>query len=397
MPDLGLQDEGFLAKSLEQIIADLSDGWIAIYGTNADTDPDTPDGQMIGLIAGMFDEVWQTSGELNSVFDPQQARGVLLSKLVQLNGLLRADEVHTVVIGQVVGVPPATLEAGAIAETTDGDRFLNLIPVAFSGSSQTAVFRAEDPGPVPAAAGTLTVITTPITGWTSVTNAAGPLLAGVLEETDGDLRRRREQSTAQGAVHTFTALKAAVLAVESVVDAELAINEGLTTDGLGLPGKSYRVIVEGGADDDIAQATWDNHAAGIGRSGAESGNATDSNGTTQAIQFARPDDVTIFIDLVIATDADFPSGGDTLIKQAIIDFAAGLLQKAGTDPAQFHDGIDIGDDVEYSRLFTPINSVPGHTVTSFGLGTAPAPVGTINLPISLLEKAEFLIGNISVA
>ena len=197
-----------------------------------------------------------------------------------------------------------------------------------------------------------------------------------------------------------TALRAAVSAVDGVTDADVVVNETETTDALGLPAKTYRVIAEGGTDDDIAQAIWDNHPAGIGTSGAESGNAVDTNGTTKVINFARPVTVDIFVALVIATGSGFPSGGDELIKQAIIDFAAGLLPIPGCaddDNPELIPGIDIGDDVEYSRLFTPINSVPGHTVTTFGLGIAPAPVGTSNIVITPLEKARFLNANISVS
>ena len=400
MPDFGLTDAGYIAKPLSQIIADVNAGWIDILGPNADVDPDTVDGQIIGLFSGMFDEGWQTSSENVSQFDPQNAWGVLLSKLVQLNGLLRKDQVFTAVTAEVVGIAAQTLPKDSIASTTAGDRFILQAAVVFTGGSDTSSWLAEQPGAIPCDAATLTVITTPVSGWTSVNNAAAATQIGSLEEPDGDLRRRREVSTEQGAVHTFTAIQAAVLAVEGVTDAALAVNETEATDALGLPAKTYRVIVEGGADDPIAQAIWENHPAGIGTSGAESGNAVDSNGTTKVINFARPITIDIYIDLVIATGPAFPSGGDILIKQAIIDFAAGLLPIPGCeddDNPELLPGIDIGDDVEYSRLFTPINSVPGHTVTTFGLGTSPSPTGTINLPISLLEKARFLLVNIDVS
>lgn len=397
MADFGLLPEGFNAKPLSTILEDLGAGWLDIFGENANTDPEEADGQILGLVAGMFDENWQTSAEVNSAFDPQNAFGVLLSRLVQLNGLLRKDEVFTDVVAEVSGTEFQTLDAGAIAATTDGDRFILLAGIIFGAGPTTSSWIAEKAGPIPAAAGTLTEIITPSSGWDSITNAAGHVQLGSLEESDGDLRRRREVSTEQGAVHTFTAIKGAVLAVEGVTDAALAVNETEATDTLGLPLKSYRMIVEGGADDDVAQAIWDNHPAGIGTSGAESGDAIDSNGTTKVIEFARPAAITIHIELTIATGPGFPSGGEELIKQAIIDFAAGQLAFPCEDDDQLFPGIDIGDDVEYSRLFTPINSVPGHSVTSFFLGTAPSPTGTINIPVTLLEKAEFLLANISVS
>ncbi|MEE9382837.1 MAG: baseplate J/gp47 family protein [Nannocystaceae bacterium] len=396
----GLTDEGFSPKPLSEILSDINAGWIDILGPNADVDPDTVDGQIIGLFAGMFDEGWQTASENVSQFDPQNARGVLLSKLVQLNGLLRKDEEFTAVVAEVVGTAAATLPAGSIASTTADDRFILQASVVFTGGSDSSSWLAEEPGPIPCDAATLTVITTPVSGWTSVNNAAGATQIGSLEESDGDLRRRREVSTELGAVNTETAIQAAVFAVDGVLDVAVAVNETESVDALGLPPKTFRVVVEGGTDDDIAQAIWDNHAAGIGTSGAESGNAIDSNGTTKVMNFARPVVVDIFIEIVIATGPSFPSGGDELIKQAIVDFAAGLLPVPGCqddENPELIPGITIGDDVEYSRLFTPINSVPGHTVTTFFLGTAASPTGVINIPISDLEKARFLLANIDVS
>jgi uncharacterized phage protein gp47/JayE len=56
----------------------------------------------------------------------------------------------------------------------------------------------------------------------------------------------------------------------------------------------------------------------------------------------------------------------------------------------------VGDDVIWSRLFTPINNVPGHQIDSMFIGTSPAPTGTSNVVIDFNELASFESVNIDV-
>lgn len=402
MPDpFGLTDTGYTAKPLEQTIADLNALWLTVFGPNHDSDPDSADGQLIGGIAGLLDEPWQITEAIASIFDPQNAQGIILSRLIQLNGLKRHDEAFTLVTAEVTGTATKTLTAGAQAETTAGDVFALVNDVVFTGGADTSSWQAVEEGPVPCAAGTLTVITTPKPDWISITNAAGATEIGAFEEEDGAARERRASATEQGAVHMFTAMQSALRNVSGVTDAKIAENKTDAVDGLGLPEHSFRAIVEGGTDDDIAQAILDNHPSGIAWSGAESGNATDTEGTVMVVNFARPAYVDIHIEMTLALLVGFPSGGDTLIKQAIIDFAAGDLEIPGceddTDP-QFYPGTDIGVDVLYSLQYVPIHSVPGHSVTVMTMNATGAPVTeSVDIPMTILQKARFLIANIGVS
>lgn len=52
----------------------------------------------------------------------------------------------------------------------------------------------------------------------------------------------------------------------------------------------------------------------------------------------------------LTTDTNYPQNGDDLIRNNLVSY--------------FSSTFGIGDDVTYSRLYTPINSVPGHAVNS---------------------------------
>jgi uncharacterized phage protein gp47/JayE len=56
----------------------------------------------------------------------------------------------------------------------------------------------------------------------------------------------------------------------------------------------------------------------------------------------------------------------------------------------------IGDDVIYSRLYSPINAVPGFTVNSLKIGTAPSPTGVVNIPITFDHVATITADKITV-
>ena len=56
----------------------------------------------------------------------------------------------------------------------------------------------------------------------------------------------------------------------------------------------------------------------------------------------------------------------------------------------------IGDDVVYSRFYTPVNSIQGFAVNSLTIGTSPSPVGMTNLTIDFDEVATFDLDKIVV-
>jgi uncharacterized phage protein gp47/JayE len=86
--------------------------------------------------------------------------------------------------------------------------------------------------------------------------------------------------------------------------------------------------------------------------------------------------------LDITTNSEFPQDGEQAIKDAIAAYME----------AQF----GIGEDVVYSRLYTPINSIPGHQVNSLTIGTSPSPVGVSNIPIAFNELFSLDPNNIVI-
>ena len=82
---------GIVQKTESEYIQEIQDSWKEIFGENLNTDPDTPQGQLInllGLIAGQFDQQIVDVGRSLDIF---QAQGQQLSDLTSILGTFRRD------------------------------------------------------------------------------------------------------------------------------------------------------------------------------------------------------------------------------------------------------------------------------------------------------------------
>ena len=242
---------------------------------------------------------------------------------------------------------------------------------------------AVESGIIEQPANTIDTILTPMLGWDSVNNpvAATP---GEDRETDEQLRLRFRNGKFDRATNTLDAIYSALINLDNVSEVTIYENDTSVVDGNGVPAHSFLPIVVGGLSTDIANAIWDNKPIGI----LSYGNTTVVINDSQSppfphnVSFSRPAPVVIYISIDITTDVNFPANGNDAIKSALIDY--------------FTANLGTGDDVIYSRLYTPINSVQGHEVVSLKVGTAPAPTGTTNIVIPFSSIASLSSVNIVI-
>lgn len=274
---------------------------------------------------------------------------------------------------------------------TDGNLKIVLADIflqtSFSTSTNLGVIKVDKLGDVVASTagtlsqpiGTITQIQTSRLGWDSVTN---PLAAvsGRLRETDEELRIRFRNTKFERAGNIVEAVYSALFSLDDVQQVYIDDNNTDVTNANGTPGHSFLVLVDGGTSVEIARAIWDNRGAGVASVGNTSVTITDKFGYQREIKFSRPTPVNIYIQLELTTDQNFPEDGYDQIREAIIDYV---------------DGLSIGQDVLYSRLYTPINSVKGHQVDSMLIGTTNPPTGTSNIITNFDEVGQVLPENIT--
>jgi len=285
------------------------------------------------------------------------------------------------------------LTASVIGTTLVVDMTDDFQSATFSITSNLAISKCRklgtvvciENGPNEQDANTINTILTPVLGWDSVTNILAAS-AGRLLETDEELRLRFRNTKFERASNILDSLYAALLNVDGVEEVAIYENDTNVTDANGVPPHSFLPVVLGGSSQLIAEAIWLNKPMGISSQGNTVISITDSQGFPHDIGLERPNPVTVYVELTIDTAAEsnfvFPGNGVDLIKAAVIDYAS--------------NNFGVGDDVIYSRLYTPINSVEGFQIDSLFIGTSPAPVGVANIPVAFNEISSFEAVNITV-
>lgn len=341
----GVTSSGFNRKPLSQILSDMETMELQGISASLDVQATALVGVLNGIMGGAIDELWGLGLALYSGMDPDAAADDQLTSLSLLTGAKREAASDTVVVGCTVNVntgfsqAPGTMFAYPVGNPSA--LFTNKTTVANSSgvpANETVDFVAVTPGPTPVNSSSLTVIATPISGWNSITNPTAGV-TGQPIESDSALRARREAELSAAGTTSAAAIQGAVLKTlqtpttsVNTLACTVLWNDTDATDANGLPPHSIEVIAyQPGATSADDQALVDlilsNKAAGIGTNGTSSKTSTDSQGTTETINYTRPAATTVNVTITVFTDPRvFPSNGATLIQNAITAFANSTWQ-----------------------------------------------------------------------
>ena len=248
---------------------------------------------------------------------------------------------------------------------------------------KTVGSQSEGLGAIYQPKGTINTISAPISGWDSVINPIDST-NGRARETDPELIKRFANAKSLNARGTLDAIKSNLISLDGVEFVDILENDtSIENPTTKLPPKSFSVIVLGGSSDSIAKTIWDTKPAGILTYGNQSISVKDSTGRSKDIHFSRPADVPIYIKLAIKPLENelIDSNYRDAITQALISHISSL---------------SLGEDVSYSRLFTPINSVSGFEVVSLLIGRDPSNLGTSTISIAYDEKPSLVGSNVSI-
>jgi uncharacterized phage protein gp47/JayE len=382
--EFGLLPTGFAAKPESAIKDSLDGGARTALGPSLPLGPKTLFGEYNGIIAAAIAEVWELAQAVDASGDPDGATGTSLEQVCALTGTKRDPATASTVVETLTGTADTLVTAGSrvgSATTTAqfatafdavlvaltawasgtvyavGDRVTNASRAyvcitagtsAGSGGPTTTAADITDnsahwrymgegvaagdvatactvTGPTVATSGDLTTIITPVGGWSSAINLldADP---GRADETDADLRVKREEELAANDAPVPDAIREALLKPVAqggagATSATVFYNDTDLTDGDGIPPHSVECLVRGGVTQDVIDVIFAHTALGIGTHGTTSGSATDSEGVTHTVSFTRPAEITIYVDITLKYDAAlYPTDGDTEVKAAIVAF-----------------------------------------------------------------------------
>lgn len=477
LTDNGLEWDKFgVSYSRLQEIAKTNFAPLLEVGETLSTDESSILGRILGIDADVDSSQEELIFQMYSSFDPQQAEGIYLEKLVYLFAGLKRKQPTPAIAGLILrgglgvtvpegsnvsntktgdvfatdsdvtftqtstnGVvldvgaissgssvsltyseiealnqyPPITVVAGeldtplSVARTLvqtinstssvisaflDSDnavhvKFINFNTVGnFSTTGNLDVIQAYKPvtatsrtfSAVVQATNNLNVIQSPVLGWFEVYNPYDSIASTELE-TDSQLRERYKFSKSFIQTGNRESMYTALYSLSGV----RYVNVQENVQDVPFEGRSAHgivVTVLGGDEREVAE-TIDKYRAFSYTDGSIEIGLFDINGTPYSVRFNRPEIVPIQIKLSLTTDTNvFPTDGMLRIQNALIDYISKL---------------NVGEDVVWSKLFTPINTVNGQSVNSLMISKVGQSLGTESIVIEHNQLASLSFDNIT--
>jgi uncharacterized phage protein gp47/JayE len=361
----------------------------AIYGDAIDLEPESPDGQLVGILSEPFVDFEQILKVVYNVISPAGAVGVALSRLVQLNGIARKAAQFSIAPVTLAGTPGTVIGTGALIKSNTDPTipaFATTAPLTIGGGGTVSgQAQCTVAGPVRVISGDLTKIQTIIFGWDTVTNTADAT-PGRLVENDPTLRVRRAKSVAIPSQSMVDGLYAALANLAGVDDVVVYENPYGITDARRLPPHSINAIIDGGLNADIANAMWTKASMGVTKVGGITYTVLDAQANPQTMAWDTPSDVDVYITVVLTRAPN--SYEESSIKNALVNY--------GIDTSR------IGQSVPVFDLASPINDLnitggPGlPSITAIHLGDAPSPTLEADLIVAYNARPRFHVSRVSV-
>lgn len=265
-----LDYSGLQTKDYNALLDELQTNFSNIYspsGEEINFDSSSPDGQITNILTEMGVVIRDIVTETYNSCSPSNCNGAVQDIRYQINYLFRKGGTYTIQPIKITADRTVTLQGldaqyndvNASSYTVSDDNgnlwFLIDTTTIYAGET-TLAFRAKNLGQVIPVIGTITNQNTIVAGITKVINDVGYTSLGEEQETDEEFRLRREQSVSQASQNNVDTIIGRLLQLDGVTDVNTWINNTNTTDETGTNGHTLWVIINGGANSDIADIIY---------------------------------------------------------------------------------------------------------------------------------------------
>lgn len=308
MPE-GITDIGLELDDYNTLLSNIQNNFTNIYAQDGDEinfGSETPDGQLTNIIAQMGNDIRELYQDVYNSFDPEKCTGVVQDSRYALNYLTREGGTYTIqnidiTVNRTVtleGLDSAYNDPSAASYTVSdnaGNLWYLIDTVTLENGTRSLPFRSQNLGLVQPVIGTITNQVTKKLGVLSVNNSVAPTTLGVTQESDLNFYLRRNRSTAKKGQNNLDAMLGQILDLDGVSDATCWVNDSPTdTDETGTPPLTVWIIVEGGANSDIADVIYAN-ASGLPTRGDVSVDVPAVSGQVFPVNFDRANPVPLYI------------------------------------------------------------------------------------------------------
>lgn len=266
-----INQNGFKADSFIEILTRLSTQLKDIYGQDINLDQDTPDGQMVGINTTVISDLQDLALYIYNAMDPDFAEGVNLDRLLKLLARTRLPATKSTVDINLTLNRDATIPTTYTVSDANGQNWQIASEQTLTAGTHLITFESVDYGMITAEANTITEQVTIMTEIDSLTNPADAT-AGRDEESDQNLRERRNKILEVNAYSTLGSIVGKILTLDNVVDVCPYENKTSAYDSeKDLNSHSYWIIVKGGELDQITETIVKDKTGGTGLKGAIEG------------------------------------------------------------------------------------------------------------------------------
>lgn len=329
MPDI-LDASGLQISTLQEVRTTLENGYRQIYGSDINLDQNSPDGQVVGIFSQAMIDMRELLFSIYNSFDPDRAIGRQLDERVVINNIQRAGGTFTIInisitVDRTVTLPGLDAAFNDINGTgytvadNAGTQFILIDTATITAGTHSLSFRAKEIGQVETTIGTIQNAVTVVLGVTGINNPSAATSIGQDEETDAQLRLRRQLSVANSSTGYLNGLLGLILSLDGVSDAALYENYTGATDVNGIPPHAIWLIVEGGANNDIAQVIYERKSYGCDMRGDVEVDITTASNAIFTAKFDRPEGQDLYIRFDIQRTNPSQVFDQAVIKQYIVD------------------------------------------------------------------------------
>lgn len=379
--------QGISAPDYQTVLTTITGYFQQIYGTDAYLEPDSKDGQLVALVSLAIHDTNSTAISVYNSFSPATASGAALTSNVKINGISRKSATNSTVDLELTGTAGTTIINGTVKDANNVIWRLPAQAVIGVDGTVTVTATCTTSGAVAALPDTVTNINTPTLGWSSVTNPTAATV-GAPVESDAALRVRQNKSVALPSVTPFDAVDGAIANIAGVIRHKLFENDTGEVDSNGLPAHSISAIIDGGDAGLIAQTIRGKKGQGVATYGKTAIIVQDKYGNPHTINFSRPDDVPVYVDIKI---------------KVFTGYTSLIAEQMKTEIAAYINGLGIGEDVLLSRVYSPANLgvVSGgnaryYDISELTIGKSAGTVAPANIHLAYDEAASCDTGHIII-
>ena len=387
-----VDDSGLHLPTYNDILEDMIDSMKKIYGQDIYLENDSADYQLLSILALKVHDSYQAVQYAYNSRSPATAIGAALDSVVKLNGIYRKPAGYSTCELTITGTPFTEIINGSVKDNTGNVWSLPASVVIGSDGTVKSTATCNVAGAVTALPGDITQIDTPTFGWKTVNNEVSAIPGNAIE-TDGELRQRQTISVSNPSQTMLAGTLGAIRALKNV--ARVSVYENDTNisavdpdnNPFGLPPHSITCVVEGGNDNDIAEAILYHKGIGCYTNGTTVISVKDQNEYINTVRFYRPSYVPIFVHIKIKKYTGYISSLASTVKSAIYDYIQGL---------------EIGRDVSISMLTgivvgcNPNPSKPLFGISSITIGRSKDELAAGDVDITYNEVASPVYDNIEV-